>query len=147
MPVKRLVALATLAIGVAFLSTAPMPAKAGLLLVVDSTADTSDNAPGDGVCDGGGACTLRAAIEEANATPGADAINFEIGGCIDFNPSEICEPGSFARTIAPVTPLPAIFPDPVTIDGTTEPGFAGTPIIELNGTNAGTDATGLIVVS
>ena len=31
--------------------------------------------PGDGVCaDAGGACTLRAAIEETNALPGADAI-------------------------------------------------------------------------
>ena len=39
-------------------------------LTVTSTADGHDDAPGDGTCasaDAGGACTLRAAIEEANA--------------------------------------------------------------------------------
>ena len=37
-------------------------------LVVDTAVDGSDNDPGDGACDDGtGACTLRAAIEEANA--------------------------------------------------------------------------------
>src|SRR5207244_9879942 len=120
MPVKRFVALATLAIGMAFLSIAPMPAKAGLLLIVNSTADTSDSSPGDGVCDGGGICTLRAAIEEANATPGADVINFNIASCIDFQSGEICDPGTPVRTIIPRSPLPGIGPDPVTIDGTTQ---------------------------
>ena len=39
--------------------------------LVNSTADSSDSTPGDGVCNaGGGACTLRAAIEEANALGG-----------------------------------------------------------------------------
>ncbi|MBT8491704.1 MAG: glycoside hydrolase family 55 protein, partial [Deltaproteobacteria bacterium] len=36
---------------------------------VDSTTDTADLNPGDGICDSGlGDCTLRAAVEEANAT-------------------------------------------------------------------------------
>jgi CSLREA domain-containing protein len=45
---------------------------------VDSNAHTPDANPGDGVCaDAGGLCTLRAAIQEANALAGADTINFD----------------------------------------------------------------------
>ncbi|MCC5953119.1 MAG: right-handed parallel beta-helix repeat-containing protein [Acidimicrobiia bacterium] len=48
------------------------------LFVVDAAHDAPDANPGDGVCDDGtGACTLRAAIDEANAVPTADTI--EIG--------------------------------------------------------------------
>jgi CSLREA domain-containing protein len=40
-------------------------------LRVDSTKDTADAAPGDGVCaDAVGACSLRAAVQEANASGG-----------------------------------------------------------------------------
>src|SRR5438093_4430358 len=43
--------------------------------VVNTTADTADAVPGDGICaDSGGACSLRAAIQEANALAGPDAI-------------------------------------------------------------------------
>jgi len=38
------------------------------------------------------------------------------------------------RTITLTSPLPKIT-DPILIDGTTQPGFAGTPIIEINGVN------------
>ena len=42
---------------------------------VDSTADAEDANPGDGVCaTAAGPCTLRAAIQEANALPGLDTI-------------------------------------------------------------------------
>lgn len=42
---------------------------------VDSFADAGDSNTGDGICDDGtDQCTLRAAIREANATPGADVI-------------------------------------------------------------------------
>lgn len=42
---------------------------------VDSTADAQDATPGDGVCaTAAGTCTLRAAIQEANALPGLDSI-------------------------------------------------------------------------
>lgn len=42
---------------------------------VDSNADTHDVEPGDGTCaDSQGNCSLRAAIEEANAFPGTDTI-------------------------------------------------------------------------
>ena len=43
--------------------------------VVNTTADTADAVPGDGICaDSGGACSLRAAIQEANALAGPDTI-------------------------------------------------------------------------
>jgi hypothetical protein len=44
---------------------------------VNSTSDSVDASPGDGVCEtasGNGVCTLRAAIQEANATTGSNAI-------------------------------------------------------------------------
>ena len=40
------------------------------------------------------------------------------------------------QTIAPLSPLPAIT-DPVLIDGESQPGYAGTPLIELSGSQAG----------
>jgi CSLREA domain-containing protein len=44
--------------------------------VVDTTEDDVDVSPGDGVClSGGGTCTLRAAVMEANAFAGADVID------------------------------------------------------------------------
>ena len=52
----------------------------GATFTVNSTADTVDINPGDGVCaDGSGNCTLRAAIMEANALPGADTITLPAG--------------------------------------------------------------------
>ncbi len=43
---------------------------------IDATDDTSDSNPGDGICnEGSGFCTLRAAIEEANALSGSDTVN------------------------------------------------------------------------
>jgi len=37
-------------------------------------------------------------------------------------------------TISPITNLPAVT-DPVILDGTTQPGFAGSPLVELSGVN------------
>jgi CSLREA domain-containing protein len=48
----------------------------------DSTADAVDADPGDGVCEtgtGNGVCTLRAAVQEANATPGSSLIELSAG--------------------------------------------------------------------
>ncbi|HMS09377.1 MAG TPA: hypothetical protein PKE66_07830, partial [Pyrinomonadaceae bacterium] len=50
--------------------------------VVNSNGDGADAATGDGVCEtaaGNGICTLRAAVGEANALAGDDAITFEAG--------------------------------------------------------------------
>jgi CSLREA domain-containing protein/uncharacterized repeat protein (TIGR01451 family) len=102
-------------------------ASADVVFVVDSTGDGSDGTAADGVCDdGSGSCTLRAAIEQANATPGTDEIHFGILG-----------PGP--HTIAPTSVLPTIT-DPLVIDGTTEPDFVNCsegPVIELDGTGVG----------
>lgn len=49
---------------------------------VNSTADAVDVQPGDGVCEtvvGNGVCTLRAAIQEANANGSTDTINLPVG--------------------------------------------------------------------
>ena len=78
----------------------------------------------------GGTGSLRAAIPSANTTAGADIIDFNIAG-------------SGVRTIALNAALPQIT-EQVTIDGTTQPGFATTPIIQLNG-NPSTGANGLVV--
>lgn len=47
---------------------------------VNSTDDAPDLSPGDGVCQSTqGNCTLRAALEESNATPAADIVSFASG--------------------------------------------------------------------
>ncbi len=53
--------------------------------VINSTGDASDNNAGDGSCDTGGTnsqsnteCTLRAAIQEANAYARLDTITFNM---------------------------------------------------------------------
>jgi hypothetical protein len=66
-----------------------------------------------------GAGSLREAINNANATPGTDTITFNI-------------PGGGAKTINLLNALPEII-ERVTIDGTTQPGYAGTPVVEIDG--------------
>ncbi len=61
------------------ISLAPADVFAGSFFV-DTTDDTTDLVPGDGICaDASGNCTLRAAVMEANATPGADTITMGAG--------------------------------------------------------------------
>lgn len=96
---------------------------------VNSVADGTDATVGDGVCDdGGGTCTLRAALEEANATTAADEITFAIGG------------GGLA-TITLVTQLPDIT-QPVLIDGVSQNCGTGT-CVALDG--GGTVEVGLML--
>ncbi|MFY9608130.1 MAG: HYR domain-containing protein, partial [Blastocatellia bacterium] len=89
-------------------------------LLIFSVTTNQDNVAG----------SLRAAIDQANTNAGLDTINFQIG--------------TGPQTITPTSPLPQIT-DAVTIDGTTQPGFAGNPIIELNGSSAGSSANGLFI--
>jgi hypothetical protein len=65
----------TLLAAALMLAIAPAPAAAFTIFTVDDTVDLSDAKLGDGLCttDGGG-CTLRAAVEEANALAGNDGI-------------------------------------------------------------------------
>ena len=71
-------------------------------------------------------CTLKSAIEEANATAGGDTILFNI-------------PGSAPYKIRPRSGLPEI-EETLAIDGWSQPGGAG---VVLDGTNAGSGASGL----
>ncbi len=80
-----------------------------------------------------GAGSLRQAILNANAGAGPDQIVFNI-------------PGTGPHTISPASALPTIT-DPVTISGSTQPGFSGSPIIELNGANAGSGVDGLRITA
>lgn len=113
------------------------PARAATTFSVNSTGDGSDANIVDTACDAdasteGRQCTLRAAIQESNDTPGADTIRFDI-------------PGDGVQTIAPASPLDAIR-ETVTINGYTQPGASPNTLtrgndaqllIELDGTSAG----------
>jgi hypothetical protein len=80
--------------------------------------------------------SLRQAIIDANQNPndpsGPDIIQFNID--------------KSAPSIAPLSALDAIT-EAVVIDGTTQPGFDGTPLIELNGSLAGAGAHGLTIAA
>jgi hypothetical protein len=95
------------------------PPGIGSPFVVTTTADT-------------GSGSLRWAINSSNTSAGLDVINFDIS------------PGG-PQTITPHSPFPQ-FNDPVIIDGTTQPGFSGSPIIEIDGSLAGAGVNGLSLV-
>ncbi|HKR10428.1 MAG TPA: Calx-beta domain-containing protein [Pyrinomonadaceae bacterium] len=78
-----------------------------------------------------GSGSLREAIVNANATPGPDTIVFNI-------------PGAGVKTISLSTPLPEITGQ-VVIDATTQPGYTGAPLIELDGLAAGASGSGLVI--
>jgi hypothetical protein len=78
-----------------------------------------------------GAGSLRQALLDANAGSGANKIVFNIGS-------------GGAQTISDNLfnqPLPALGSS-ITLDGTTQPGFAGTPIIVLSGLFSGVGSPG-----
>ena len=84
------------------------------LLSTFVVSNTGDSGPG----------SLRQAILDSNATTGAsNTIDFAIAG-------------SGVQTILPLTGLPAIT-NPVMIDGFSQPGYSGSPLIEINGSQAG----------
>ncbi len=94
--------------------------------VVNSTADLGDDDTSKPACETSDHnCTLRAAMQQANVNPGTDRINFGIG--------------AGAQKIAPFFPLPPML-EPIIIDGTTQNGFAGIPVIELSGENLPADS-------
>ncbi|MEG5139086.1 MULTISPECIES: DUF4347 domain-containing protein [unclassified Microcoleus] len=75
-----------------------------------AVTDTLDGATG----------SLRNAIETANSNPGLDTINFNI-------------PGTGPYTITLGNQALPVITSPVIIDGKSQPGYAGKPIIELKG--------------
>ena len=84
------------------------------LLATFVVSGTNDAGPG----------SLRQAILDSDSAAGqANTIDFKI-------------PGSGVQTITPLSALPAIT-NPVLIDGWSQPGFTGTPLIQLSGSQAG----------
>ena len=90
------------------------------LLSTFTVSNTADSGTG----------SLRQAIISADAQPGGGTIIFNIG--------------TGSQTIAPRSALPNLT-GYVTIDGTTQPGFAGKPLITIDGTSAGSGAEGLVL--
>jgi titin len=80
-----------------------------------------------------GAGSLRQAILSSNATPGNNTITFNIAA-------------SGVQVIQPLTALPKIT-NTVSIKGSTQPGYSGTPLIELDGVSAGSAAYGLLIAA
>ena len=127
-----------------FMTLFSVPVAHAATFTVNSVADTPDAVAGDGLCDDGtGGCTLRAAIEESNASVGVlDTIAFAI-------------PGSGPHTISPGSALPTIT-DSVIIDGYTQPGASANTLalgsdavllIELDGSSAAAGANGLYITA
>jgi hypothetical protein len=79
--------------------------------------------------DDGSSGTLRAIIEQVNSDSSPDTIDFNLPGTAPF-------------VIQLMSALPQIT-NSVVIDGTSQPGYAGQPIVELNGNQAGGGSNGL----
>src|SRR5215218_10253315 len=125
-PTRLAALLLGLVLALGLLPCAPHPARAATTpFVVNRVGDQADPNLGDDRCDvapaaDGDQCTLRAAIQQANATAAADVIRFAI-------------PGPGVHTIAPTAALPPVT-DQLTIDGYTQPGA------RPNALSQGTDA-------
>jgi CSLREA domain-containing protein len=116
-------------------------AASGATFVVDSVGDEPDDNTADNVCHTAvNTCTLRAAIQQSNATAGPDVIHFAISG-------------SGVQVIQPASALPSLT-DPVTIDGYSQPGASPNTqanrsnavlLIEIDGSASGAGASGLTI--
>jgi CSLREA domain-containing protein len=100
------------------------------VFTVNSTGDEADLSTADGLClTTSGNCTLRAAIQQANATAGADTIDFSLG--------------AGTPSISPVTALPSIT-DQVTINGNT----GGATRVQISGSSiAAANTHGLVLAA
>jgi parallel beta-helix repeat protein len=76
-----------------------------------------------------GAGSLRDALGQSNNTVGVDTIAFNI-------------PSTASKVIHLASGLPDLW-DPGILDGTTEPGYAGKPLIQIDGSAAGAGVTGM----
>ncbi|MEM0964468.1 MAG: hypothetical protein AAGK21_18210, partial [Bacteroidota bacterium] len=146
-----------LAASVALSLSAALPVAAQTQLLVDTTDDTQTYSAAtslaectDGVADGD--CTLREAIQVANANDGSgattdlDVIGFEVTQANGASATGLA-------TIQPSSALPTILDENVVIDGYTQTGASPNTLavgtnamlrIELDGQNAG-DVNGLVV--
>ena len=102
-----------------------------LLVLLMSSAANAATYPVTSTADTMATGTLRWAIDSANTNPGRDTITFALA----------------TTTIAPTGALPYLS-DPseagTLIDGTTQTGYSGTPLVRLAGASAG-DARGLFM--
>ncbi len=123
---RRLGALAVVAVAVGSVSVL-VPANSVLAvhapLVVNTATDTFD-----------GACNAHCSLQDAlfvaaYSSPGSDVVNFSIGS----GPVTIAV-GFLHSSI-----------EPITIDGTTQPGYSGTPIVEI-GSSVPSGGVGLNIV-
>src|SRR5688572_13157385 len=74
------IAVAAVAVALATCVGLQAAAASSATFVVTTTADALDVRVGDGLCAAGsGLCSLRAAVQEANALPGADVIEIPAG--------------------------------------------------------------------
>ncbi|HXY72043.1 MAG TPA: hypothetical protein VEM41_05835, partial [Actinomycetota bacterium] len=100
-------------LSVAAVAVVARPALAVTLFTVNSTGDGGDSNLLDNVCnDGTGNCTLRAAIQQANSSKGAQTIDFSI--------PVLPPPFTVPPVIKPATALPAVSGQTI-IDGSSEP--------------------------
>jgi hypothetical protein len=117
---KRSVVLLPIVLAIAFAALAGAAAAGATPYTVDAAGDASDANPGNDVCaTSASVCTLRAAIEEANAHAGPDEVDFNL-------PS--------ATTIAPAARLPAIT-GTLDVNGMSQPTWSGAPAVALDGGN------------
>ncbi len=94
MPTNKRVSVAGL-VALAVLVSAP--AAGASTYAVDATADAVDAQPGDGICRAAtGACTLRAAVQEANAGGGTDVVVLPAGRFTLSRPPQLRLPGAAA---------------------------------------------------
>ena len=114
------------ALGVELLEARDVPA----VITVTSTADTVLR---DGVV------TLREAILAADTRQAVGDVPAPGSAAVVI---KFAIPGTGLHTITPRSALPAIMAG-TTLDATTQPGYAGNPVVELNGSLAGTGVNGL----
>jgi len=131
-PPKLVRGLGLLLLGICLAGLGPRPALAQATFTVDATGDAADANIGDDTCaTSSGDCTLRAALQEANDNGTSDEIEFDISGAAP-------------HTIQPQSALPNVT-DPVIIDAASEPDYVDSPVVELDGQNAGSGTAGLTI--
>ena len=105
-----------------------------MMMAVFTVTDTSDSASDTG--------SLRYAITQSNLSgPGPNTIDFNIP---TSDPDYDSATGVW--TIGTASALPSIVV-PVDIDGTSQPGYTNAPRIDLDGTNSGSNVTGLTLAT
>jgi hypothetical protein len=86
-------------------------------------------------------------LTQAGLTAGLDNAVFMLADGTARPGMNASDPSQFTAGVASIalqSALPTIT-DPVVLDATRQPGYASTPLIELNGTNAGVSANGLTI--